>query len=71
MEPISILLGLAGASFGYAGSQYLIKQKASSADKRALEKLEQAKKEAEEVKLNAEKEAIKLKDDAQKQIQWQ
>ena len=69
MEPISILLGLAGASFGYAGSQYLIKQKASSADKRALEKLEQAKKEAEEVKLNAEKEAIKLKDDAQKQIQ--
>jgi hypothetical protein len=45
MEPISILLALAGGAFGYAGSQYLTKQKASSADKKALQKLEEAKKE--------------------------
>jgi len=69
MEPITLILALAGASFGYAGSQYLTKQKASSADKKSLEKLEQAKKEADQVKLNAEKEAIKFKEQAQSEVQ--
>lgn len=68
MDPISLILAVAGASFGYAGSQYLTKQKASSADKKALEKLEQAKKEAEEIKLQAEKEAVKTKEAAQSEI---
>lgn len=69
MEPITIILALAGASFGYAGSQYLSKQKASSADKKALDKLEQAKKDAEELRMQAEKDSIKLKEEAQHQIQ--
>lgn len=68
MEPITILLALAGASFGYAGSQYVSKQKASSADKKALEKLEEAKKQAEELKLKAEGEALKSKKEAQDEI---
>lgn len=60
---------MAGASFGYAGSQYLSKQKATSADKKALEKLEQAKKEAEEIQLQAEKDAVKVKEQAQAEVQ--
>ena len=69
MEPITLLLAVAGAAFGYSGSQYLSKQKASTADKKSLEKLEQAKKEAEELKLQAEKDSIRLKEESQKQIQ--
>lgn len=69
MEPITLLLAFAGAAFGYSGSQYLSKQKASTADKKALEKLEQAKKEAEDLRLQAEKESIQLKEESQKQIQ--
>lgn len=69
MEPITILLAVAGAAFGYAGSKYISKQKASTADKKSLEKLEQAKKEAEELKLQAEKDSIRLKEEAQRQIQ--
>lgn len=69
MEPITILLAVAGAAFGYSGSQYLSKQKASTADKKSLEKLDQAKKEAEELKLQAEKDSIRLKEESQKQIQ--
>ncbi len=69
MEPISILLALAGAFSGYAGSQYLTKQKASSADKKALQKLEEAKKEAESLKLKAESEALKVQKDSQDLIQ--
>lgn len=68
MEPISILLALAGGAFGYAGSQYLTKQKASSADKKALQKLEEAKKEAEELKLKAQSEALESKKSAQEAI---
>lgn len=68
MEPISILLALAGGAFGYAGSQYITKQKASSADKKALEKLEEAKKEAEALKLKAESEALESKKEAQEAI---
>lgn len=69
MEPITLLLAVAGAAFGYSGSKYLSKQKASTADKKSLEKLEQAKREAEELKLQAEKDSIKLKEESQKQIQ--
>lgn len=69
MEPISILLALAGGIFGYGGSQYLTKQKANSADKKALEKLDIAKKEAEALKLKAESEALKIQKESQDAIQ--
>jgi ribonuclease Y len=68
MEPITILLALAGASFGYAGSQYVSKQKASSADQKSADKLALAKKEAEELKLKAKEEVIELKERAQSDI---
>ncbi len=65
MEPISIILALAGAAFGYGLALYLSKQKASTADKKALEKLDQAKKEADEVRIKAEEDALKFKREAQ------
>jgi ribonuclease Y len=68
MEPITILLALAGASFGYAGSQYVSKQKASSADQKSADRLASAKKEAEELKLKAKEEVIELKERAQSDI---
>jgi ribonuclease Y len=68
MEPISIILAVAGLGAGYFGAQILTKNKIGSADKKAQEKLDSAKKESESLKIEAEKEALSFKEKAQQEV---
>ena len=69
MEPITIILALAGAAAGFGANQYMTKQKMGDAEKAVERELEKAKKEADKALAQAREEAAKLADNARKEEQ--
>lgn len=69
MEPISILLALAGIGAGFGGSTYLTKRKLGTAEEKANKELKKAKAEAEKLIDEAKKEANELIDSTRKEDQ--
>jgi ribonuclease Y len=69
MDPITILLAVAGVGAGYGGSTYMTKQKAGKAEEKAEKELKKAKQESERLVNEAKEEAIKLADEARKEDQ--
>jgi len=66
MDPITLLLAVAGAAAGFVASQSVTKKKLGSADKAAEKELIKAKKEAEKELSKAREEAQKLSDEARR-----
>lgn len=69
MEPITIVLAVAGVAGGFAASQVVIKRKLGNAEEAAERELKKAKKEAEKAVDEAREEANKLADKARKDEQ--
>ena len=69
MEPITILLAVAGLGLGYGGSTYLSKKKSAEADDKAAKELAKAKKEADKLVDEAREDARKVADQARKEEQ--
>lgn len=67
MDPITILLAIAGVGAGFGGSTYLTKQKLSKADENAQKELKKAKLEAEKLISKAREEAGELAETARKE----
>lgn len=67
MEPITIVLAIAGVIAGFAASNVKTKRQLGEAEERAQDELKKAKKEAEKLVSEAKEEAIKLADEARKE----
>lgn len=67
MEPITLVLAIAGIAAGYAANQAMTKKKIGSAAKEAEKQLEKAKKESSKVLSEAREEAAKIADEARKE----
>lgn len=66
MEPITIILALAGAGIGYGANQVMTQKKLGSAEEAAEKELKKAKKEAEKALSEAREEAAQLAEQARK-----
>ena len=69
MEPITIVLAVAGLIAGFGGNAIITKQKAGKAQDLAQKELDKAKKESEKLLKTAREDATKLADDAKKEEQ--
>lgn len=69
MEPISIILAIAGIGAGYGASTVITKRKLGSAQDAASKELEKAKKESKKQIADAREEALKLAEQARKEEQ--
>ncbi|MEI7632275.1 MAG: ribonuclease Y [bacterium] len=69
MEPLAIILAVAGLGVGYGASTYTTKKKIGSAADEASKELEKARKEASKIVENSKKEANEIADDARKEDQ--
>ncbi len=69
MDPITIVLALAGIGVGFGASTYTSKKKVGSAEERVEKELKKAKHEAEKELSKAKAEAAELIDDARKEDQ--
>ena len=69
MDPITIVLAVAGIGAGFGASTYVSKKKVGSAEERAQKELKKAKAEAEKELTKARAEAAELVDDARKEDQ--
>lgn len=69
MDPITIVLALAGVAAGFGANQYMTKQKMGDVEKAAEKELDKAKKEAEKALSHAREEAAKLADAARQEEQ--
>jgi ribonuclease Y len=69
MDPITIVLAVAGIGLGYGASTYRSKSQLSEAEKKAKKELKKAQEEAEKLVEKAKKEAIELADEARKEDQ--
>jgi len=67
MEPITIILAIAGIAVGFGFNQSMTKKKLGSAEAEALKQLEKAKKEASKQLDEARAEAGKISDDARRE----
>jgi ribonuclease Y len=67
MEPVTIILAIAGIAVGFTANQVATKKKIGSAALEADKQLEKAKKEASKLLLDAREEASKLADEARKE----
>lgn len=67
MEPVTIILAIAGIAVGFTANQVATKKKIGSAALEADKHLEKAKKEASKLLLDAREEASKLADEARKE----
>jgi ribonucrease Y len=67
VEPIALILAVAGVGIGYGASTYLTKQKLAGAEEKAEKDLKKAKAEAEKLISKAKEEAINLADAARKE----
>lgn len=67
MEPISIVLALAGVAAGYGGATYVVKQKHGDLDRKQKEAAIKAEKQAADTLLKAKEEATKALDDARRE----
>ena len=69
MDPITIVLAVAGLAIGFGGATTLNKKKLGSAEENAKKELDKAKKEADKLVTEARDEAAKLADKARKDEQ--
>ena len=69
MDPITILLAVAGVGAGFGASTYITKQKMGKAEEKAEKELKKAKAEAEKLVQNAKEEAVALADESRKEDQ--
>lgn len=69
MDPITIVLAVAGLAIGFGGNVLITKQKTGKAQDVAKKEIDKAKKEARKIVQDARDEAAKLADDARKEEQ--
>ncbi len=69
MDPITLVLAIAGIVAGFGANQFITKQKLGSAEEAAEKELKKAKKEAEKQLSEAREEAAKISDEARREDQ--
>nr|HNH74625.1 Rnase Y domain-containing protein [Candidatus Obscuribacter sp.] len=69
MEPITIVLAVAGLAVGFGGNVLITRQKAGKAEENAKKEVDKAKKEARKIVQDAKDDALKIADDARKEEQ--
>lgn len=69
MEPITILLAIAGAAAGFAANASITKKKIGHAEENAKKKLSEAKKEADKLVAKAREDAVTVAEEARKEEQ--
>lgn len=69
MDPITIVLALAGIGIGFGASTAVTKQKLSKADENAQKELKKAKQEAEKLVTKAKEEALEIAESSRKEDQ--
>src|SRR3990167_10103351 len=69
MDPLTIVLAVAGLAVGFGGSTVIGKRKLGSVEENAKKELEKAKKEAEKLVQTAREDAVKLSEEAHREEQ--
>lgn len=69
MDPITILLAIAGIGVGFGGSTYVSKKRMGQAEEKASKELKKAKQEAEKLVTQAKEDAVKIADESRKEDQ--
>lgn len=69
MDPITIVLAIAGVGVGFGGSTYVSKKRMGQAEEKATKELKKAKLEAEKLVTQAKEEAVHIADESRKEDQ--